>query len=307
MKRTRSSPAVPQSKRLNTTHPARRQDHLPRPLPNSGSHINKSSHNDTITNKEPSPIPEVPYDDDSPPQMLPDLKPTTRTESAKRRGSRDSKRATTPQASQSKVLNPIDDMPPSDMSSLSELDSEAETEKLEDSPQKGVTKSVFACSQSNSKTLSLKTTDLKVHKGPDVEAATDEGTSQPVKKRKRENCEVSQKEIKVEERTSRPVTPLVGKSSTSLEKGKKSKPTEVNQEKAVVILMEGVETGPAITNGDGSPPHEDHTEPEAPAIIVGDGLGEVVKDLPRVDIDCEVDEEGVSEAVEILREDDEGN
>ena len=307
MKRTRSSPAVPQSKRLNTTHPARRQDHPPRPLPSSGSHTNKASQSDTINNKEPSPIPEVPYDDDSSSQMLPDSKPATRVESVKRRGSRDSKRAATPQASQSKVLNPIDDMPPSDLSSLSELDdSEAETERLEDSPQKGALKSVFACPQSGSKPLSLKTTtELKAHR--EVETATDEGAFQSLKKRKRENCEVTQKEVKVEERTSRPVTPLTGKSSASLEKVKKNKSTEASQEKAVIIPMEGVETGLAITNGDGSLPHENHTEPEALAITAGGELGEEKKDPPRVNVDGEVDDEGASEVVEIPREDDEGN
>lgn len=240
--------------------------------------------------------------------MLQDSKPATRVDSVKRRGSRDSKRAATPQASQSKVLNPIDDIPPSDLSSLSELDdSEAETERLEDSPQKGALKSVYACPQSGSKALLLKTTtELKAHKGSDVEAATDEGASQPAKKRKREVCEVSQNEVKVEERMSRPVTPLTGKGPTSMEKGKKNKSTEVTQEKAVIIPMEGVETGLVITNGDSSPPHEGHTEPKPP-ITVEDELGGEKKDPHRVDVDGDVDDEGAPEAVEIPREDDEGN
>ena len=312
-KRTRSahsSPAAAPPTRSNQSYSNRRQDHITR-LPPSGG--NRNSHNnDSSHNKEPSPIPEVPFDEETPIDMPQESKVTTLVETVKRRGSRDSKRLATPLAPLPKVPE-NDDQHISDLSSLSELDdSEAETERLEDSPRKGAPKSVFAYTQGSRSTSLKNSLELKpTKKGPDVDTP-DDGESQPVKKRKWENGDVSHKEVNTEEKTSRPVTPLTAKNTqTLLDKGKKSKAVEAPQEKQTTIPMEGIESEPssATVNGDENHTEEDHTEPEPTAATetAPDTEHEdESKDPPTADHDVEVDEE-VIEGAEVSREDEEGS
>jgi len=185
--------------------------------------------------------------------MPPDSKATTRAETVKRRGSRDSKRPVAP-TPLPKLPDLILDPHVSDLSSLSELDnSEAETERLTQSPRKGAPRSVFLYSQPPSKPIPPKVSmEPKQNKSPDVDMAPDEGESQAAKKRKRENNDVVQKDVKVEEKTSPPVTPLASKTADPI------------QEKQDITPMEGIETAPSPTavNGGENPIQEDPLEPE---------------------------------------------
>lgn len=243
--------------------------------------------------------------------MPPDPKPITRVEPGKRRGSRDAKKPIAPQAPP-KVPDLIDDTHVSDLSSLSELDdSEAETEKLEDSPIKGAPKSIFSYTQSLSRPIPVRIPlELKLNKNPDVELNPEEGESQPAKKRKRENGDISQKDVKVEEKTSRPATPLTSKISITSDKNKKSKTAEIAREKQIVIPMEGVEMGTSlvVVNGDEDLTQDDPPESEpqvASEIPAETGLEAEQKDIPPNDADPEVDEE-TAEGAEVSREDEEG-
>ncbi|KAF8426272.1 Sds3-like-domain-containing protein [Tirmania nivea] len=313
MKRTRSahsSPAVAQPTRPTQSYQVRRQDHNSRPQSSSGGHSSRNSHtNDSSNHKEPSPIPEVPFDDDLPPQMPRDSKATARVETAKRRGSRDSKRAAVP-APLSKLPDLIDDPHVSDMSSLSELDSEAETERLVESPRKGAPGSVISYIQPASKPMPQKVPmEPKQNKSPDVDMTPDEGESQPAKKRKRENNDVAQKDVKLEEKTSRPVTPFASKILVPLDKNKKSKTADPIQEKHGVTPMEGIEaaSSPAIVNGDANPAQEDPPEPEPEVVFENFAEIEVEdeqKDQPSQDVDPDVDED-TAEGAEVSREDEE--
>jgi len=244
--------------------------------------------------------------------MPPDSKATTRVETVKRRGSRDSKRPVAP-TPLPKLPDLINDPHVSDLSSLSELDdSEAETERLEQSPRKGAPKSVFLYSQPASKPIPPKVSmEPKQNKSPDVDMAPDEGESQPAKKRKRENNDVVQKDVKVEEKTSRPVTPLASKTLVPLDKSKKSKTADPIQEKQDITPMEGIETAtsPTAVNGGENPIQEDPSEPEAEVAPENSAEIEVEdeqKDPPPQDVDPEVDEDTV-EGAEVSREDEEGD
>ncbi|RPB24744.1 hypothetical protein L211DRAFT_848575 [Terfezia boudieri ATCC MYA-4762] len=311
LKRTRSahsSPAVAQPTRPTQSYQVRRQDHNPRPQSsNSGGHSSRNSHtNDTSNHKEPSPIPEVPFDDDLVPQMPPDSKvaTATRVETVKRRGSRDSKRPAAP-APLPKLPDLIDDPHVSDMSSLSELDSEAETERLEDSPRKGGPRPVYSYLQPPIKPIPPKVPmEPKQNKSPDVDMTLDEGESQPAKKRKRENNDVAQKDVKVEEKTSRPVTPLASKILAPLDKSKRSKTADPIQEKQGA--MEGIEAAAltVIVNGDENLTQEDHPEPEPDAAPENFAETDERKDPPQQDVDPEADED-TAEGAEVSREDEE--
>lgn len=311
LKRTRSahsSPAVAQPTRPTQSYQVRRQDHNPRlQFSNSGGHSSRNSHtNDTSNHKEPSPIPEVPFDDDLVPQMPPDSKvaTATRVETVKRRGSRDSKRPAAP-APLPKLPDLIDDPHVSDMSSLSELDSEAETERLEDSPRKGGPRPVYSYLQPPIKPIPPKVPmEPKQNKSPDVDMTLDEGESQPAKKRKRENNDVAQKDVKVEEKTSRPVTPLASKILAPLDKSKRSKTADPIQEKQGA--MEGIEAAAltVIVNGDENLTQEDHPEPEPDAAPENFAETDERKDPPQQDVDPEADED-TAEGAEVSREDEE--
>lgn len=243
--------------------------------------------------------------------MPPGSKATTRVETVKRRGSRDSKRPAAP-APVPKLPDLIDDPPASDLSSLSELDSEAETERLEDSPRKDGPRSVFSYPQPGSKPIPPKVSmEPPKIKSPDMDMTPDEGESQPAKKRKRENNDVAPKDVKVEEKTSRPVTPLTSKTLVPLDKNKKNKTADQIQEKQGVTPMEGVEAAPSpvVVNGDDNPAQEDPPEPE-PEVAPGNSAEAEVedeqKDPPPQDVDPEVDED-TTEGAEVSREDEEGD
>jgi len=237
-----------------------------------------------------------------------DSKAITRVETVKRRGSRDSKRPVAP-APLPKLPDLIDDPHVSDMSSLSELDSEAETERLEDSPKKGAPRSVYSFSQPPSKPIPPKVPmEPKQNKSPDVDMTPDEGESQPAKKRKRDNNDVAQKDVKVEEKTSRPATPLASKILVPLDKNKRSKTADSIQEKQGVIPMEGIEAVPSsvVVNGDENPTQEVHPEPEpeaAPGNFAEIEVEDEQKDPPPQGVDPEVD----GDPAEVPREDEEGD
>lgn len=319
LKRTRSahsSPAISQSTRSSQNHQVRRQDSASRPPSGSGGGLSNraSNHIDSSNHKEPSPIPEVPFDDDSPPQMPPDSKVTVRVESIKRRGSRDTKRPITTSVPQNKLPDLIDDQHASDLSSLSELDdSEAETERLEDSPRKGASKSVFSYTQPSNKPIPIKlSVESKQNKGSNGETSMDEGDSQPTKKRRRDNGEVTQIDVKTEDKPSRPATPLANKAPTPLDKSKKGKVAEASQEKPTVTAMEGIEGGPTSppTQVNGEEPIVPDDQPELEPETVQENPTELEpeqehKEDPPQDPEPEVDDEA-TESVEVSREDEEG-
>ncbi|KAI5808130.1 Sds3-like-domain-containing protein [Peziza echinospora] len=312
LKRTRSthsSPAAVPSTRSTPSYPARRQD----TSRHSASATSRISHNHDMANhRDPSPIPELPLDEDPPPPM-PSLesKVATLVESVKRRGSRDSKRPITP-IPLPKVAELHDEGHISDLSSLSELeDSEAETERLDDSPRKGAPKSVFAYNQPSNRPTPLKISqDLKPNKSPELEPIPDEGESPTGKKRKRENGETLQtKEASIEPKTSQPATPLTAKAPTQPEKSKKIKPIEIPVEKDVPTTMEGIEPKSATptVNGVESNTIEEQAEPEVPVVVEPAPpieAEEVVKPAPPVEPEPEIDEEATENA-EMMRRDEE--
>lgn len=237
--------------------------------------------------------------------MPPDSKATARVETVKRWGSRDSKRLAAP-APLPKLPDLIDDPHVSDMSSLSELDSEAETERLEDSPRKGAPRSVYSYSQPSKPIPPKVPMEPKQNKSPGVDMIPDEGESQPAKKRKRENNDGAQKDVKMEEKTSRPVTPLASKILAPLDKNKRSKTADPIQEKQSATLMEGIEAvlSPIVVNGDENSTQEDPPKPEPEAAsenIAETELEDEQKVPPPQDADPEVDED----IAEVSREDEE--
>ncbi|KAF8467760.1 Sds3-like-domain-containing protein [Kalaharituber pfeilii] len=318
LKRTRSAHSSPaaQPTRSFSNHSARRQDNPSRPLSSTtGGNFSRHSNtnnNESNNHKEPSPIPEAPSDEGSPPPMTQEPKAQALVETIKRRGSRDSKRPTTPQVPQQKTSVFNDDTHVSDTSSLSELeDSEAETERLEDSPRKGAPKSVFTYNQPANKPAPLKLSlDIKPTKSSDADLASEDADSQPAKKRKRDNGDTPHKEVKAEDKTSRPATPLTAKPPSFSEKGKKSKGTaDSTLDKRATSPMEGVEAAPspAPVNGDDSRTEDDHTEPDPPPTVETAAEVEIEDDSknePAAEAPQEA-EDDTTESAEVSREEEE--
>ena len=252
--------------------------------------------------------------------MPPDPKGSTQAENKKRRGSREAKRPAAPLASASAIItkppNLSDD---DDLSSLSEPDdSEAETERLEESPRKPLPKSVFAYTRPPPTPLKM-SVELKSNKVPELVAVA-EAVEPPItpRKRKRENGEVSQKESALEDKPSRPATPLPTKVPIPPDKVKKPKAVEPTQDKQTqdkqteTTPMEGIEAKPVdlpLINGDVPEAEEEPIQPDPPTVNEPAPDPEPrseVKDAPLPVLEAEVEDE-IGDGADAPREDEAGS
>lgn len=324
LKRTRSTGSSPgRSSRSTPTFNSRRLEHNTRPTLTKSNSTNSNKHSltsDFLARRDTSPILEALSDQESVTPMAPGPKLPPEGDTAK---DKDLKRLPTPSLPPPVASADTLDGHISDSSSLSELDdSEAETERLEDSPRKP--KPVFVANPV-SKSSRLPPTklhlEIKQNKSTDISMGgvheDDPQTQGSIsKKRKREHTvDVRQKEP-TEEKASRPATPLMKKDLAVTDKSKKSKGEEVHQSKAG-NASNNVSPSKPVTNGrglSGDPEHsfkaddQEKISPESQSQVEKTTDTSIDKHSKEGgspgDDEVEADDETV---VEASREDEEGN